>query len=97
MPRDLDADLAICEAATPGPYRITPCGCGHSSCNQVFISVTHSDGRFSPEDAAFFVSARNGWPETIRELQVAEAKIDRLMDELQIYQEQLQQSRGCGD
>ncbi|BBH19797.1 hypothetical protein Back11_11420 [Paenibacillus baekrokdamisoli] len=97
MPRDLEADLAICEAATPGPYEITTCDCGSPVCSQVFISITNTEGRLFPEDAAFYVAARNGWPETIRELQAAEAKIDRLQNELQLYQEQLQQSRGCGD
>lgn len=87
--RDLEADLAICEAATPGPYQMTPCGCGHQACNQFFISVTHSDGRLDPDDAYFIVEAREGWAYAIRRAMEAEDKIDRLRNELNILQQQV--------
>ncbi|WP_035295167.1 hypothetical protein [Brevibacillus thermoruber] len=106
--RDLEADLAICEAATPGPYTIEPCGCGHSACNFVFIhKINYSDGRLLPEDARFIAEARAGWPYTIRRALAAEAEllrvnvenrnleaeVDRLRNEINILQEQLEQRR----
>jgi len=122
--RDLEADLAICEAATQGPYRIEPCECGR--CDTYFIDVTMSDGRLSKADARFITEARTGWPYAIRrvmelekelervrnerdfwdrneyalglkveqlekELEQREAEIDRLRNELNILQEQLEQ------
>lgn len=89
--RDLEADLTICEAATPGPIRITKCQCGHPACNQVFISITRSDGRLDPEDTTFIAAAREGWSYAIRRALEAEAEIDRLRNELNILQEQLEQ------
>ncbi|WP_286892509.1 hypothetical protein [Thermobacillus sp.] len=90
--RDLEVDLAICEAATPSPYTIEPCGCGHSACKYVFIrKITHSDGRLLPEDARFVAEAREGWPYAIRRALAAEAEVDRLRDEIRMLQEQLEQ------
>ena len=89
--RDLEADLAICEAATPGPWEIWRCGCGHPACNQYFINVTRSDGRLDPQDAKFIAEAREGWPYAIRRALEAEAEVDRLRNELNILQEQLEQ------
>lgn len=91
MTRDLEADLAVCEAATPGPYNIRPCGCGHPACDQVFISITKADGRLTPEDARFIAEAHEGWPYAIRRALEAEAEIDRLRDEIRMLQEQLEQ------
>jgi hypothetical protein len=94
--RDLEADLAICEAATPGPYTIEPCRCGHSACKFVFIcKITYSDGRLLPEDARFIAEAREGWPYAIRRALEAEAEIDRLRAENAMLLEALNQ-RGCG-
>lgn len=95
--RDLEADLAICEAATPGPYRIWPCGCNFKSCNQMFISVTNSDGRLNPDDAKFYSEARAGWPHAIRRAIEAELKIEMLEKQLQTYQEQERGVRGPWD
>lgn len=95
--RDLEADLAICEAATPGPYRTWRCECGSPVCDQVFISVTNSDGRLNPEDARFYAEARDGWPYAIRRAMKAEEEIDRLHNEIGILQEQLSQSGRCWD
>ena len=66
--RDFSKDRRTCEAATPGPYQITPCKCDQPACNQVFISITHSDGRLDPEDAAFYSEAREGWPDALDEI-----------------------------
>ncbi|WP_199615515.1 hypothetical protein [Paenibacillus alkalitolerans] len=97
MVRDLEKDLEICEAATPGPYVIESCQCGHPACNLVFIQkIRHSDGRLSPEDAQFIAEAHTGWPYAIQRAIDAEKEIDRLRNELEILQEQLQQNR-CRD
>lgn len=93
--RDLEVDLVICEAATPGPYTIEPCRC-HSVCKYVFIrKITHSDGRLLPEDARFIAEARKGWPYAIRRALEAEAEVDRLRAENAMLLEALNQ-RGCG-
>ncbi|MBO8164677.1 MAG: hypothetical protein H0Z34_13330 [Brevibacillus sp.] len=44
---------------------------------------------------SFACEARSGWPETIRYAMSLEQEIDRLRNELNILQEQLQQRR-CG-
>lgn len=93
--RDLDADLKICEAADPAPIRITPCKCGYEKCNQVFISMTNSEGRLYPEDAKFIKEARIGWPEAIKRAKEAEEKVDRLVNEIRMIQDDLNR-KGCG-
>lgn len=97
LARDLEEDLAICEAATPGPYQIRRCECGHPACDQYFISVTNSDGRLDPQDAKFYSEAITGWPYAIRLALKYEKEIDRLQNELQIYQEQERGIRGPWD
>lgn len=101
MSRDLEADLAVCEAATPGPWEqrdlyVT----AKMGANEVAISIC-----YAPSVAQFIAEAREGWPHAIRralemedkcrqlafELEKAEREIDRLQNELGIYQEQLEQ------
>jgi hypothetical protein len=36
---------------------ISKCACGHPSCNQYFISSTHSDGRLDLADALLYAAA----------------------------------------
>lgn len=43
--------------------------------------------------ARFINAAKIGWPATIRELQEAEKKIDRLRDEIDMLRDQLRQRR----
>jgi hypothetical protein len=88
VPRDLEADLVICEAATPGPYRIWRCDCGRSACDQYFISVTNSDGRLDPQDAKFYSEARTGWPYAIRRAMEAEAENAVLRKKLLAFEDQ---------
>jgi hypothetical protein len=42
----------------------------------VFISLTHSDGRFDPEDATFIIEARTGWPIAIKRAIDAESRLE---------------------
>ncbi|WP_279041746.1 hypothetical protein [Brevibacillus borstelensis] len=102
--RDLQADLKICEAATPGPWRMNdsdmyednivwgPKGPGYGA-----VARVENDYPRKPRinDARFVAEAREGWPETIRYAMSLEREIDRLRNELDIFQEQLEQ-RGCG-
>lgn len=90
-----------CEAATPGPWEqrnlyVT----AKMGANEVAISIC-----YAPSVAQFIAEAREGWPHAIRralemedkcrqlafELEKAEREIDRLQNELGIYQEQLEQ------
>lgn len=84
-PRDLEADMLLCDAATPGPWT-----CEHPynkkrwpSPNpsvvkaQDGVSTAHCYGdNFA--DGDFIAAARTGWPETIRELRKARARIKQL-------------------
>lgn len=93
--RDLEADLAICEAATPEKWVTRPCGCG--DCDLHFLNVAHSEGRLEPQDARFIANAREGWPYAIRRAMEAEEQVDRLRDELNILQEQWNERGGRFD
>jgi hypothetical protein len=87
--RDLDVDLAICEAATLGPWIATELD------NGVLVVRDHEnvelvDAQFS-EDSVFIAEAREGWPYAIRRVQEAERENDRLLNELNMLQQQLDQ------
>lgn len=80
--RDLNEDLAICNAATQGPWV-------YSEGLYVVKNVTGDsfewDADFvaeagAEEDAAFIAAAREGWPHAIRRAQAAEAEVDRLRE-----------------
>lgn len=80
--RDLNEDLAICNAATQGPWV-------YSEGLYVVKNVTGDsfewDADFvaeagAEEDAAFTAAAREGWPHAIRRAQAAEAEVDRLRE-----------------
>lgn len=107
MGRDLEKDLAICEAATPGPWKIDD---GDSEAIGIFDSNGNPICYFSgnPErgvglhgrivdkaNARFAAEARVGWPYAIRYAMSLEREVDRLQNELHILQEQLEQRR-CG-
>ncbi len=94
--RDLEADLAICEAATAGPW--TWQSWEHDR-DRVLIEtelfLVADAMSISEEDAEFIAAAREGWPYAIRRALEAEAEADRLRNELQIYQERDRGARGC--
>jgi len=101
--RDLEADLAICEAATPGPWMF--CEYEHTRRDGTYWHIRAGSGFFddcsfqgfelasymSSSDARFIAEARTGWPYAIRRALEAEAEVDRLRNELNILQEQLEQ------
>ena len=94
--RDLEADLAICEAATPGPWRIND-DSRYSNC---LVWGSRGSGRGAiaevrdynlswRDNVRFIAAAREGWPYAIRRALEAESEIDRLRNELNILQQQL--------
>ncbi|MCR8843139.1 hypothetical protein NQ117_05555 [Paenibacillus sp. SC116] len=78
--RDLHADLAICDAATSGPWNIadTTDGFYVLDADDYVLAATLEHA----VDATFIVEARQGWPEAIRRAIVAEAEVERLQCEL---------------
>jgi hypothetical protein len=95
MSRDLEKDLAICGSATPGPweYQLDD---PHVVQGKYWFVRSRSVRKFvaecCDEDIARFIAeAREGWPYAIRRALEAEAEVDRLRNELNILQEQLEQ------
>ena len=87
--RDLEADLAICEAATPGPWECKYGQTAHHIRNlELKVSVALAA---RGTNAHFITEAREGWPYAIRRAMVAEAEVDRLRDEIRMLQKQLEQ------
>jgi hypothetical protein len=75
--RDLSRDLAICNAATPGPWRVvTESIVGFD----VFDVMTPRDITVfnSEADAKFCAEARTGWPHAIERALAAEKEVARL-------------------
>ncbi|WP_438435439.1 hypothetical protein [Gorillibacterium sp. sgz500922] len=103
--RDLDTDLAICEAATPGPWLEGATDAIRVSEGWVcqFYEGDDLNGTARhflnyESNLAFVLAAREGWPEAIRRAQAAEdevdrleAKLDRLQDELRMLQDTINQ------
>ena len=87
--RDLEADLAICEAATPGPWTFDRISIKREEYALLLSYLSTQD------DLRFVAEAREGWPYAIRRALAAEAEIDRLRNEIQILQEQLEQRGVC--
>ncbi|MBU9705860.1 hypothetical protein KSP24_02835 [Paenibacillus sp. AK121] len=81
--RDLNADLAVCEAATVGPWGLHDAGLGrgyvYASIGGVLTMVAES-GRIA--DAHLIAEAREGWPEAIRRAITAERENAELRDRL---------------
>ena len=81
--RDLTADLAICEAATAGPWRrAVGCECEVFSGTDIYpdvITVNGDDMAYvviEPNNERFILEAREGWPEAIRRAIDAESRLD---------------------
>jgi hypothetical protein len=74
--RNLQADLAICEAATPGPWKVDK-SLIEIDGYTLFISYCAT-----PRDLRFAAEAREGWPHAIRRALTAEARVAELEREL---------------
>lgn len=89
--RDLNADLAICSAATSGPWSDTE---GNLDINAI-IAKGHGCpvcGDYGPEraeDATFIIEARTGWPIAIERAINAEAEVERLNNGIVRLRDQL--------
>lgn len=103
--RDLEADLAICEAATPGKWKLwgmdvmAPKVAGVEEVFAVddaaVVAKTYDPHRgLRTFNARFIAEARVGWPYAIRRAMEAEAKVDRLQNELQMLQDELNRRQG---
>ncbi|MCT2195194.1 hypothetical protein M3G15_08575 [Paenibacillus sp. p3-SID1389] len=89
--RDLAADLALCEAATPGPWRSktnrhpelggSPWGWYEAGGRQIG-TWSGSRNRNYSEDNRFIEVAREGWPHAIRRAIAAETEVIRLIKAL---------------
>jgi hypothetical protein len=79
LARDLEADLALCEAASPGPWRAEVDHLGHWRIlwrhSGDHSSVMRRGKAFDEADAAFIAAARTGWPAAIRRARAAEAEL----------------------
>jgi len=82
--RDLYADLAICNAATPGPWAADKGYEQSERGNYVYsqaegsVVCAEQDGTdcvLSNEDARFIAEARTGWPHAIERALAAERKL----------------------
>ena len=94
--RDLTADLAICEAATEGPWHTNSRTegyviAGDEKCTTIATVIEYNDDgteylRFGyhecQDNRVFIAEARQGWPEAIRRAIAAEAENERLRDVL---------------
>ncbi|MCY9532916.1 hypothetical protein M5X04_26770 [Paenibacillus alvei] len=78
--RDLHADLAICDAATPGPWDSadTTDGFYILDADDYVLAATLERA----VDATFILESRQGWPEAIRRAIAAEAENERLREAL---------------
>ncbi|MCY9760364.1 hypothetical protein M5X06_12625 [Paenibacillus alvei] len=79
--RDLHADLAICDKATPGRWHVydTKLGRGHTYGSVDGVLVMIAEGSLTA-DATFIAESRQGWPEAIRRAIAAEAEVERLRE-----------------
>jgi hypothetical protein len=73
--RDLQADLELCEKATPGPWTAVAGKFPkvNSSAATLFAAIYASDA-----DAQLAAAAREGWPEAIRRALAAEGRAQDL-------------------
>ena len=90
LARDLVADLALCEAASEGPWshglnldppdsgiETATGGCvAHIQDHGNVNTVTRTGEEFSHADARFVAASREGWPAAIRRALTAEADVE---------------------
>lgn len=75
--RDLEKDLAICEAATPGPWYVDSQG---NIKNELFSLFWSSCA--GKNDSRFITEAREGWPHAIKRAIEAEKEVEELQKAL---------------
>jgi len=102
--RDLDADLAICNAATSGPWRIKGVniidGRGYPVLRKEPMGRAYGGGDATlhieriDANAAFAIEARTGWPIAIERAINAEAEVESLRMQRDSLEATLQHYRG---
>ncbi|MFB0845738.1 hypothetical protein [Paenibacillus oleatilyticus] len=92
--RDLEADLMICMEAEPSQQELQSLKYAAES-SMLFVNKEWRD--VITKAAGMLIFAREGWTHAIRRALEAEAEVDRLRNELNILQEQLEQSGRCWD
>lgn len=90
--RNLHADLALCDAATPGPWESADTTDGFYILDADDYVLAATLERAS--DATFILEAREGWPEAIRRAIAAEAEVERLRKENEYLREQRESLEG---
>jgi hypothetical protein len=75
--RDLKADLALCDKATPGPWKANA---AHTfvCAGKVEICFNSFHAEEAEDNIAFISAAREAWPEAIRRALAAEARVKEL-------------------
>jgi hypothetical protein len=93
--RDLQKDLEICQAATPGPWIVLPAN-GMEACQEESMGCTclvgypHPRGENRPtENMHFIAEAREGWPHAIERALNAEDEVEKLQNELEFLRAQV--------
>lgn len=71
--RDLAADLALCEAATPGPWTVKYNDFLYDATGDMIAELL-GDG----VNDSFIAEAREGWPHAIRRALETEAEVERI-------------------
>lgn len=105
--RNLHADLAICEAATLGPWWTEdtadtwqlfggPCGM-HQLIKAPKVCAEYAEYWPEPEDAAFIAEARTGWPHAIERAITAEIAADVLRHDYAKLSEETERLRKLVD
>ncbi|MDQ0168705.1 hypothetical protein [Paenibacillus tundrae] len=85
--RDLQADLALCNAASPGPWFVS--GNDERPVTSNNYDIFYARGSelayvgIACEDEEFIAESREGWPESIRRAIAAEEKLTQLVTALE--------------
>jgi hypothetical protein len=92
--RDLEADLAICAAATPGPWLSTTSEVVTADNFAWVCQLWYKTEEGMPNQSAnafFIATARTGWPHAIQRALDAEERVDKLQHELRMLQDVINQ------
>jgi hypothetical protein len=100
MNRDWAKDLALCEAATPGPWGIDKAVNVWIMAGNLHVATIPRahDGDWSPANAEFITTSRTAWPASIRrvmELEAWQKAIKQEMSKCDYFAAGLRASKDC--